>query len=312
MQKQKWECIKMAVPDFQTIMLPLLKLLKDNNEHSLREVIDLLAVEFHLSEVERKELLPSGKQPKFDNRVGWARIYLKKAGLLDTPRRGYYLVTQRGLSVLKSNPTKIDVTFLDQYSEFKAFKNFKARNENDSKPVDVFAETNPEEAFAEAYQRLKNEVTDDLLQQLKESTPTQFEKIVVDLVVAMGYGGSYDDAAKAIGKRGDEGVDGIINEDRLGLDVIYIQAKKWDGTVGRPEIQKFAGALQGQRAKKGIFVTTSDFSKEAYDYASRIDSKVILLDGVKIAQYMFDRNVGVSISAVYEIKKIDNDYFVDM
>jgi restriction system protein len=297
----------MAIPVFQQITLPLLKLLEDKQEHSLREVIDSLTKQFSLTIEEQHELLPSGKQAIFDNRVGWARTYLKKAGLLESTRRGFFRITDRGLQVLRQKPEKIDVEFLEQFEEFKKFRAIRR-----VKPTEVDEEepeTTPEEALANAYQNIKNELADELLQQLKASSPRQFENIVIDLLVAMGYGGSRKEAAKAIGKSGDEGIDGIINEDRLGLDVIYVQAKKWEGTVGRPEIQKFAGALQGQHAKKGIFITTSNFSKEAADFASRVDNKIILLDGDTLVQYMIDHNIGVTPFVNYEVKKIDLDYF---
>jgi restriction system protein len=296
----------MAIPVFQQIMLPLLKLLEDKQEHSLRQIIDLLTNQFNLTQEEQHELLPSGKQAIFDNRVGWARTHLKKAGLLESTRRGFFRITDRGLQVLNQKLAKIDVKFLEQFEEFKEFRAIKRE-----KPIelDEEAETTPEEALANAYQNLKNELAIELLQQLKASSPRQFENIVIDLLVAMGYGGSRKDAAKAIGKSGDEGIDGIINEDRLGLDVIYVQAKKWEGTVGRPEIQKFAGALQGQHAKKGIFITTSNFSKEATDFASRVDNKIILIGGDILVQYMIDHNIGVTPFANYEVKKIDLDYF---
>jgi len=297
----------MAIPVFQQIMLPLLKLLKDKQEHSLRQVIDLLTSQFNLTLDEQRELLPSGKQAIFDNRVGWARTHLKKAGLLEPTRRGFFRITGRGLHVLEQKPEKIDVKLLEQFEEFKEFRAIRRE-----KPIELDEEepeTTPEEALANAYQNLKNDLASDLLQQLKTSSPRQFEHIVIDLLVAMGYGGSRKEAAKAIGKSGDEGIDGIINEDRLGLDVIYVQAKKWEGTVGRPEIQKFAGALQGQHAKKGIFITTSNFSKEAADFASRVDNKIILIDGGTLVQYMIDHNIGVTPSVNYEVKKIDLDYF---
>jgi len=299
----------MAIPVFQEITLPLLKLLEDKQEHSLRQVIDLLTNQFNLTLEEQRELLPSGKQAIFDNRVGWARTYLKKAGLLESTRRGFFRITDRGLQVLKQKPMKIDVKFLEQFEEFKEFQAL--RREKPIKLDEEETETTPEEALANAYQNLKNDLASDLLQQLKASSARQFENIVIDLLVAMGYGGSRKEAAKAIGKSGDEGIDGIINEDRLGLDVIYVQAKKWEGTVGRPEIQKFAGALQGQHAKKGIVITTSNFSKEATDFASRVDNKIILIDGDILVQYMIDHNIGVTPFVNYEVKKIDLDYFTE-
>lgn len=299
----------MAIPVFQQIMLPFLQLLEDKQEHSLRQVIDSLTNQFNLTPEEQRELLPSGKQAIFDNRVGWARTYLKKAGLLESTRRGFFRTTDRGLRVLNQKPAKIDVKYLDQFEEFKEFRAI-----GREKPIELDGEepeTTPEEALANAYQDLKNDLASELLQQLKGSSPRQFENIVIDLLVAMGYGGSRKEAAKAIGKSGDEGIDGIINEDRLGLDIIFVQAKKWEGTVGRPEIQKFAGALQGQHAKKGIFITTSNFSKEATDFASRVDNKIILIGGDNLVQYMIDTNIGVTSFVNYEVKKIDLDYFTE-
>jgi restriction system protein len=299
----------MTIPVFQQIMLPLLQLLEDKQEHSLRQVIDSLTNRFNLTQEEQHELLPSGKQAIFDNRVGWARTHLKKAGLIESTRRGFFRITDRGLQVLKQKPAKIDVKFLNQFEGFREFRAI--RREKPEEFGEEETETTPEEALANAYQDLKNNLASELLQQLKASAPTQFENIVIDLLVAMGYGGSRKEAAKAIGKSGDEGIDGIINEDRLGLDVIYVQAKKWEGTVGRPEVQKFAGALQGQHARRGIFITTSNFSKEAADFASRVDNKIILLDGDTLVQYMIDHNIGVTPSVNYEVKKIDLDYFTE-
>jgi len=302
----------MAIPDYQTVMLPILKFSGDKQEHSLREAIDVLSQEFGLTEEERKELLPSGQQEVFFNRVGWARTYMKKAGLLETTRRGYFKITERGLAVLKENPPRIDVHFLEQYEEFRQFRTLRHKKpEREGLEEEQAAEVTPEEALETAYQRLRDSLANDLIQQIRKSSPSLFEKLVVELLVKMGYGGSRQDAGRAIGSSGDEGIDGIIKEDRLGLDIIYIQAKRWENTVGRPEIQKFAGALQGQRARKGIFITTSSFSKEAYDYASRIDSKIVLIDGERLAQFMIDNNLGVSSTATYEIKKIDSDYFTE-
>jgi restriction system protein len=299
----------MAIPVFQQVTLPLLQLLEDKQEHSLRQIIDSLINQFSVTQEEQHELLPSGKQAIFDNRVGWARTYLKKAGLIESTRRGFFRITDRGLKVLQQNPAKIDRKFLEQFEEFRTFQSI--RRERPAPLGEEEAETTPEETLANAYQDLKDNLAGELLQQLKASSPTQFENMVIDLLVAMGYGGSRKEAAKAIGRSGDEGIDGIINEDRLGLDVIYIQAKKWEGTVGRPEIQKFAGALQGQHAKRGIFITTSNFSKEATDFASRVDNKIVLIDGDTLVQHMIDHDVGVTPSVNYEVKKIDLDYFTE-
>ena len=299
----------MPIPDYQSIMLPLLTFLADQQEHSLREAMDSLARQFKLSEAERRELLPSGQQAIFDNRVGWARTYLKKALLLESMRRGYFRITQRGLDILKGNPPAINIRFLDQFDEFRQFRAPKRERMSQKEETESGHEETPEEALENAYQNLRDTLANDLLQQIKSSPPNLFERIVVELLVRMGYGGSRQDAGRAIGQSGDEGIDGIIKEDRLGLDIIYIQAKRWENTVGRPEIQKFAGALQGQRAKKGIFITTSNFSKDAHEYASRIDSKIVLIDGEQLTQFMIDHDIGVARVSNYEVKRIDSDYF---
>jgi len=301
----------MPVPDYQTCMLPLLKFASDQREHSLREAVDQLAGYFRLTDQEQKELLPSGQQTVFANRVGWAKSYLKQAGLLEQTRRGYFRITQRGCDVINQNPEKIDINFLEKYKEFRNFRKRKRIETVKENEGQEDQEKTPAEALEIAYENLRSELANELLQQIKSSPPSLFEEIVVELLVEMGYGGSRRDAGKAIGKTGDEGIDGIIKEDRLGLDIIYIQAKRWNNTVGRPEIQKFAGALQGQRARKGIFITTSNFSKEAHEYVSKIDNKIVLIDGEQFAQFMIDHNVGVSLVAIYEVKRIDSDYFID-
>ena len=241
------------------------------------------------------------------NRVGWARTYLKQAGLLVSPKRGVFRITQAGLDLLQSNPTKVDNSTLEKYPAFIDFKSRRREATNDQ--PEVLSSETPEDALASAYKKLRIDVESELLDIVKTASPSFFERLVVDLLVKMGYGGNRQDAASAVGKSGDGGIDGIINEDRLGLDVIYIQAKRWDGTVGRPEIQKFAGALQGQRAKKGIFITTSSFSSEAIDYTKFIDTRIILIDGAQLVKFMVDLNVGVSSAGTYEVKKIDSDYF---
>ncbi|PLV59913.1 restriction endonuclease [Thermotoga sp. KOL6] len=295
------------IPDYQTIMLPLLEFASDGKEHSRREAIDYLAGKFGLTEEERKIMLPSGQQTIFESRVGWAKVYLTKAGLLCTTRRGYFKITERGLEVLKNPPEKIDVKYLLRFPEFIEFR----KKGGISKEESNSSKNTPEELIAIGYQRLRKELVAQLLDKVMSCSPSFFEKLVVDLLVKMGYGGSREEAGKAIGRTGDEGIDGIIKEDRLGLDIIYIQAKRWNNPVGRPEIQKFVGALHGQRAKKGVFITTSSFSKSAIEYVSKIDSKIILIDGEKLADLMIEYNVGVSTVATYEIKKIDLDYFTE-
>jgi restriction system protein len=302
----------MAIPDYQSVMLPLLRLAADGKEHRVRDAIEQLAGEFGLTDEERAEVLPSGTQQVFNNRVGWARTYMAKAGLLRYARRGIFEITDRGRAVLAKNPAKIDKSILDQFPEFREFQTTRRERPErgaETHETELASELTPEDALAAAYQKLRKQLEGDLLDQIKAAAPSFFERLVVDLLVAMGYGGSRQDAGRAIGRAGDGGIDGIIKEDKLGLDVIYLQAKRWEGTVGRPEIQKFAGALQGQRANKGIFVTTSSFSKEAEDYANAITSKIILIDGERLARLMVDHNVGIAPVGVYELKKIDSDYF---
>jgi len=303
----------MPIPDYESCMLPILRLAADGREHSLKETIEVLAKEFSLTEEELNEYIPSGVQTVFSNRVSWARTHLKKAGLLVSPRRGVFKITQRGLDVLGENPEKIDSRYLHRFPEFVAFKNLgreKEKNNSENIPAPTPEQT-PHEALESAYERLREELAAELLNIVRSCDPAFFEKIVVELLVKMGYGGSRKEAGRAIGRSHDEGIDGIIKEDHLGLDNIYLQAKKWESTVGRPEIQKFAGALQGQRARKGIFITTSGFSQDALDYVSRIDSKIILIDGSMLASLMIDFGVGVSTVATYNIVKIDSDYFTD-
>lgn len=302
----------MAIPDYQSCMLPLLRFASDRKEHQLKDATQRLAEEFGLSLEELGEFLPSGQQTVFINRIGWARTYLKKAGLLLSPRRGYFQISDRGVSVLKEKPSTVNVKFLQRFPEFQEFKGAKRDGVDEQEPelgVGNVPSQTPHEALEAAYERLRSELIVELLLALKLSEPAAFENIVVELLVKMGYGGSRKDAGRAIGRSGDEGIDGIIKEDHLGLDNIYIQAKRWESTVGRPEIQKFAGALQGQRARKGVFITTSDFSKEAVDFVSRIDSKIVLIDGMTLARLMIDYGVGVTSVASYELKKLDLDYF---
>ena len=303
----------MAIPDYQTLMLPVLKLASDEKEHKFSQAVEELADEFNLSTEERNELLPSGSQAVFNNRVGWARSYLKQAGLLASPKRGFFTITPKGTELLATNPEKIDISVLEQYPEFIEFKNRKKDKSETEAQVETSSESEstltPEDALASAYKQLRSALESEVLGSVKESSPSFFERLVVDLLVKMGYGGNRQDAGKALGKSGDGGIDGIINEDRLGLDVIYLQAKRWEGSVGRPEIQKFAGALQGQRARKGVFITTSSFTNEAKEYASLIESKIILIDGEKLSRLMVEHNVGVSAVGQYEVKKLDSDYF---
>ena len=302
----------MPIPDYQSIMLPLLSLTADNNEHSLREAIEQLATYFNLTKEEREELLPSGTSTIFDNRVGWAKTHILKAGLLESPRRSIFKITTRGQQVLDQHPTVINVNFLRQYPQYVEFIR---PNNNEGEQISVTqqieqSQATPEEILESAYQNIRRNLAQELLARIKASPPKFFERLVVELLVKMGYGGSIKDAGKATQLTNDEGIDGIIKEDKLGLDIIYIQAKRWDSnTVGRPDIQSFVGALDGQRANKGIFITTSRFADTATQYVKTITKKVILIDGEELANYMIDYGLGVSTFATYELKKIDHDYF---
>jgi restriction system protein len=298
----------MAIPDFQSIFLPLLKQISDGGEHRLRELVEVLADTFRLSPDERKQLLPSGTQRIFANRVGWARTYLKKPGLLESPARGMVRISQRGLEVLKGNPEKLDVRFLRQFPEFMEWH--ESPKEKTSTVHEEISDTGtPEEILEAAYQELRRTLAQDLLDRVKQATPRFFEKLVVELLVAMGYGGSLKDAGEAVGQSGDGGIDGIIKEDKLGLDAIYIQAKRWESSVGRPVVQAFAGSLEGQRARKGVLITTSRFSSDATDYVSRIEKKIVLIDGEQLSQLMIDHGIGVTESVTYKVRKLDLDYF---
>lgn len=302
----------MAIPDFQSLMLPVLKLAEDGQDHSSKEAVAALAQQFQLSEDEKKELLPSGRQATFLNRVAWAKSHLKMAGLLETPKRGIFRVTPRGNEIINQNPKFINVKFLEQFPEYRNSRNLDKNEKQISvEEYETYIQT-PEETLHSSYLKLRQALAEELLQTLKSCSPSFFESLIVDVLVKMGYGGTRQDAGKAVGKSGDGGIDGIIKEDRLGLDIIYLQAKRWEGTVGRPEVQKFAGALMGNGARKGVFITTSNFTREAIDYVTAIDRKIILIEGEALAMLMIDYNVGVTTIASYEIKKIDLDYFVEI
>ena len=305
------------IPDYQSLMLPLLKFISDGQTHSTQDAVIILSKEFNLTDEDLNEWLPSKKQKTFHNRVHWAKAHLKMSGALENISKGNFKITDKGKLILAKNPPSINVKYLmklfpDYEERINSFrykkKGDKVDSEVDNEKEEELKET-PEELIESGYQKIRKSLENELLFKLKSVDPYFFERIVVELLVKMGYGGSIQDAGRAIGKRGDEGIDGIIKEDKLGLDVIYIQAKRWEGVVGRPEIQKFVGALAGQRAKKGVFITTSFFTKEAMDYALQMDTKIVLIDGEKLAQYMIDYNLGVSVQNTYEIKKIDSDYF---
>jgi len=298
----------MSIPDFQSLMRPLLELHADNEEHINRDLVNRLAAQFSLSEEERREMLPSGRAKLFDNRVGWAKTYISSAGLIEAPRRSVSKITDLGLQILRTHEGKINLALLNKLNE-PAQTDKKLTNKTKPEVENKEESETPEESLENIYVKIRKNTEKEILERIKNNPPEFLERIIVDLIVKMGYGGNRKDAGEAIGKTGDEGIDGIIKEDPLGLDAIYLQAKRYEGTIGRPEIQKFAGALQGQRAKKGIFITTSSYSKEAKEFAAKIDTKIILIDGEKLAQLLFDHEVGVSTKITYEIKNIDTDYF---
>src|ERR1035441_7637651 len=301
----------MPIPDFQSLMGPLLTLARDGKDHSFKESQDRLAKQFAVSDEERRIMLPSGRARLFANRVGWAKTHSRMAGLIENRSRGVFRITERGIALLAEHPDKIDLRILREQPGYleardsKKLKNCKMNLED----AGADASQTPEEQIEAASVALRESLGQEILAKMKSASPSFFETLVVELIVRMGYGGTRKDAGKAIGRSGDEGIDGIIKEDRLGLDVIYIQAKKWESGVSRPEIHKFAGALQGRRAKKGIFITTSSFSKEAWDFALSIDSKLVLVDGDELADFMIDNGIGVAEVGKYVVKRIDSDYF---
>jgi restriction system protein len=271
----------------------------------------VLAKKFQLSDADREERLPSGRQSKFANRVAWAKVYLVQAGLLASTRRGHFQISERGREVLHAPPARIDIKFLEQYPEFLEFRTPKADGEDSRREQrpDLAEPETPEETLEAAHVKMRASLATEILTRIKAGTSEFFERLVVELLIKMGYGGSRSDAGQAVGKAGDEGIDGMISEDRLGLDVVYLQAKKWEGTVGRPEIQKFVGALHGKRARKGVFITTGAFSSDASSYVEHIEPKVVLIDGKRLAELMIDFEVGVTTARTYHVKRIDSDYF---
>lgn len=299
----------MAIPDFQSMMLPLLRFAGDGMAHTMSEVRDHLAGVLGLSDAERAEMLPSGTQRTFDNRVYWASAYLRHAQLLERPARAQIRITERGKQVLGAPPEAINVAYLKQFPEFVQF----ISGDDGSVvppivPLPVATET-PEELMERAYVAWRSATVKEMMKQLRGCDPAFFERLVIDVLLAMGYGGSRRDAAHAVGKSGDGGIDGIIHEDRLGLDAVYVQAKRWEGSVGRPTVQAFAGSLEGRRARKGILITTSTFADTAVQYVNMIEKRIVLIDGRRLAELMLDFGVGVQEKTAYRIYRIDDDYF---
>lgn len=307
----------MGVPDFQSLTLPVLREFSDGLEHPTRDIRQRVAEQLRLTAGDLAEVLPSGRQTRFANRVAWAHVYMKQAGLLSSPRRGVYQITPRGQEVLAAPPAQINMQFLERYPEYLDFRSRQSsasvhgapgmpgKDGNPQEPSDL----TPDEQIRTGYQLLRANLAALLLERVRQGSPSFFERLVVDLLVAMGYGGSQEDAAQVVGKSGDGGIDGFIKEDRLGLESIYVQAKRWESTVGRPTIQQFAGALHGKHARKGVVITTSTFSREAVEFAQSLQTTIVLIDGEQLANYMIEFGVGVSDVETIKLKRLDEDYF---
>lgn len=304
----------MPIPEFNEIKAPAMQFFADGKPHKVSEIYDVLAKHFNLTEEERNEVLPSGTQRRWHNRANWACYDLFRAGLIARPKRGLYIITESGKKVAEQKPKIIDRDFLMQFPPFVEFLQATGTKKATGKVLDQESESTvknktPEELIGTAYEQLHAALRKEILDLVKKMDPFRFEHLVIDLLVEMGYGGSREEAAHVTKASGDEGIDGVINEDRLGLDVIYVQAKRWQDTVGRKEIQSFVGALAGKKAQKGVFITTSGFKDTATEYAKDVQQKVILIDGERLADLMIKHNIGVAKSHSYEIKHVDSDYF---
>jgi restriction system protein len=304
----------MGVPDYQALMQPVLAVLADGQPGATAEIRDGVARAVGLTQEDREALVPSGQKLLYNDRVAWAISYLKQAGALERPKRGVYRISDRGRDLLVRYPDRVDNSVLSQFEEFRAFLDRSRSPRQDAAPEAVQPEESrtPEESLQSAFQRVRVAIEAELLEQVRAASPPFFERLVVELLVAMGYGGSLKDAGQAIGRSGDEGIDGIIKEDRLGLDRILIQAKRWTAnSVGRPEVQSFAGSLEGARGRKGIFITTSTFTPDARAYVDRIEKRIVLIDGEELVGLMYDHGIGVTTAASYHVKRVDSDYFTE-
>ena len=304
----------MKIPNYQTYMRPVLKHLADGKEHQLSKLIDPICDELGFTHEQRHQKMPSGKQTVIYGRIGWAKTYLAQAGLASIPKRGYCQITQRGLEALNSN-SEINNAYLKQFPEFIAFKNrTRTNSEDNSMPEQTDSlenEQTPYELLENTFNAINSTLAGDILDAILKASPEFFERLVVDLMLVMGYGGSHKDAGQATQYTQDGGIDGFIKEDKLGLEMIYLQAKRYspERTIGRPDIQAFAGALDMKRAKKGVFITTSGFSKEAMEYVALIEKRIVLINGEQLTELMLSHNLGVSTKQVYELKALDTDYF---
>ena len=303
----------MSIPKYDEMYRAVLDCLADGKAYDARDVKDAVARRFALSEQEQVELLPSGKKRLFADRIAWTSTYLKKAGLMQKPTRGVWQITPAGQEVLREDPPRIDNVYLQRFASFREFVSPTGEGTADAAPA-VVSSKSPQDILDEAFLQINTTLADDLRNEIMKQSPAFFEHLVVKLLTQMGYGGSVEDAGSVVGKSGDEGIDGIIREDKLGFSRIYIQAKRWDCdmAVGRPEIQKFVGALAGQGASRGLFVTTAKFTREARQYAEKQHTtKVVLVDGTALAKLMIEYNLGVSTEAIYAIKRIDSDFFAE-
>lgn len=299
----------MAIPKFEDMFLPFLRAVSNQKIHALKDVREKLAKRFRLTEEEREEQVSSGSR-RFDNRVAWTKSHLIKASLVMSPERGKIQITERGLELLAERPRKLNMKILkERYLEYAEYRRQVRPATDKVRQMEEEDDSNtPEENLETGYKQFRKVLQQDLLEKVKECNPYFFEKLVVDLLVAMGYGGIHEEK---LGLSRDGGIDGMIKEDKLGLDVIYIQAKRWTNAVGRPEVQAFAGSILGRSAQKGVFITTSRFTKDAVEYVKHLNQKIILVDGDQLTDYMIDFNVGVHEVAKYVVKKIDTDYFLD-
>lgn len=303
----------MAIPDYQTLMLPVLRLAA-TGEQRVADTAERIADDLGLSPDEREEMLPSGRQRLLHNRIHWAKFYMSKAGLVTSPKRGRFIATDAGRALVASNPASIGVNELKNYEGFSEFYRGQKTTDDDAPATIVpSADTGtPEEQIEAAYQAVQSALRAELLERIVQNSPAFFEQLIVDLLIAMGYGGSHRNAATQLGRSGDGGVDGVINEDRLGLDRVYVQAKRYaDTTVGRPDVQAFVGSLVGHGATKGVFVTTSTFSSQARDYVKHLAQRVILIDGDRLTGLMIEYGVGVRVSRRIEFKRLDEDFFAE-
>jgi len=302
----------MSIPDYQNLMLPILRISANGEPHPLAQIREQVADELELSAEDLAQRLASGSQTVFANRVAWAVQFLKEARVLESVKRGVYKITDRGRSLLRDSPVEITTKTLRQFPEFVEFQGNTSVPSTGAAPapsVSVETKDTPEELLENNFQLLQEALANDLLDAVQNGTPAFFEKIVVDLLVAMGYGGSVEDAGKVVGKSGDGGIDGVIKQDKLGLDALYVQAKRWKDIVGSPEIMKFSGGLTKKNASRGVFITASGFTKDALEYVQALPQKIVLIDGKKLATLMIEHNVGVAPAKTFTLKRLDQDYF---